>query len=138
MANKTPNAPLSPETYLGFSNIAYNVGSPVTDNKEALYHGLSTIPTDSFAFMGWWTDHAEEATAGDHAGIGLDFTANDVYLVMGGSGTVSVSLDNRELGTLHVAGIPKLYTLLSGRALQSGLLQLTFSPGVQAYDFTFG
>ncbi len=138
VANKTPNAPLSPETYLGFSNIAYNVGSPVTDNKEALYHGLSTIPTDSFAFMGWWTDHAEEATAGDNAGIGLDFTANDVYLVMGGSGTVSVSLNNRSLRTVHVAGIPKLYTLLSGRALQSGLLQLTFSPGVQAYDFTFG
>jgi hypothetical protein len=37
-----------------------------------------------------------------------------------------------------VGGIPKLYTLLSGTTLQTGVLTLTVSPGVEAYDFTFG
>jgi hypothetical protein len=49
-----------------------------------------------------------------------------------------VSFNGRHLTTAHIKGIPKLYTLLSGQELQSGELTLTFSPGVQAYDFTFG
>ena len=57
---------------------------------------------------------------------------------MGGQGTVDVSENGRHLSTVDVSGIPKLYTLVSGSALQSGVLQLSVSPGVQAYDFTFG
>ena len=57
---------------------------------------------------------------------------------MGGQGTVDVSEDGRHLKTVDVSGIPKLYTLFSGSALESGVLQLSMSPGVQAYDFTFG
>jgi hypothetical protein len=37
-----------------------------------------------------------------------------------------------------VGGVPRLYTLFSENALENGQLDLTFSPGVQAYDFTFG
>ena len=96
------------------------------------------IPLDNFAFMGWWSDHAEEATAGNSAAITIHFSANDVYLVMGGTGTVGVSFEGRPLPTVHVSGVPRLYTLFSGKPLSSGNLQLTFSPGVQAYDFTFG
>ena len=51
---------------------------------------------------------------------------------------MSVSEDGRRLKTVDVSGIPKLYTLFSGSALESGVLQLSMSPGVQAYDFTFG
>jgi cytochrome c biogenesis protein CcdA/thiol-disulfide isomerase/thioredoxin len=136
--NKTPTSALSPESYLGYTNMAYNVGSRVTENKPAFYRGPSVVPALSFAFMGWWTDHAEEATAGDKAAITIDFTAHDVYLVMGGTGTVDVSFDGNRLSTVHVSGIPKLYTLFSGRMLQEGALELTFSAGLQAYDFTFG
>jgi hypothetical protein len=32
----------------------------------------------------------------------------------------------------------RLYTLRSSAHSEDGLLQLDFSPGVQAYDFTFG
>ena len=39
---------------------------------------------------------------------------------------------------MTVSGIPKLYTLFSGSVLQNGTLTLTLSPGLQAYDFTFG
>ena len=76
--------------------------------------------------------------AGPGATLGLHFTADDVYLVMSGSGTVAVSYNGRHLTTFPVGGIPKLYTLFSGTVLQTGVLKLTVSPGVEAYDFTFG
>jgi Thioredoxin like C-terminal domain len=37
-----------------------------------------------------------------------------------------------------VSGVPRLYTLFSASAAQTGNLRLSFSPGVEAYDFTFG
>ena len=55
-----------------------------------------------------------------------------------GAGTVDVSFNGRHLSTVKVSGIPTLYTLFSGQALQTGQLGLSVSPGVQAYDFTFG
>jgi hypothetical protein len=57
---------------------------------------------------------------------------------MSGQGTVDVSLNGQSLKTVHVGGVPTLYTLLSSPALKSGVLGLTMSPGVEAYDFTFG
>jgi hypothetical protein len=80
----------------------------------------------------------QEATSGKDAQIYLHFVANDVYLVMGGSGTVDVSFGGRHLSTVDVSGVPRLYTLFSGNALQTGQLNLSFTPGIQAYDFTFG
>jgi hypothetical protein len=82
--------------------------------------------------------HSEEATAGSRATLGLQFSANDVYLVMSGNGAVGVSLNGRRVSTLHVGGVPKLYTLFSSPSATSGVLTLTVSPGVEAYDFTFG
>ena len=107
-------------------------------DKTIVYHAPSTIPSNSLAFGGTWTVHSEEATAGSNATLGLQFTADDVYLVMSGQGTVGVAYNGRHLTTLSVGGVPKLYTLLSGSVLQTGVLTLTVSPGVQAYDFTFG
>jgi hypothetical protein len=68
----------------------------------------------------------------------LQFTAGDVYLGMSGQGTVGVSFNGKSMPAVNVDGIPKLYTLFSGGSLQTGELTLTFLPGIQAYDFTFG
>jgi len=136
--NLTPTHTLSPESYLGYQQIAYDVGTRVVDDRPADYHAPLVVPADSFAYNGVWTDHSQEATAGPGAQIDLNFTANGVYLVMGGQGTVSVALGGRRVATLTVQGIPRLYKLLVGTQLQTGQLALAFSPGVQAYDFTFG
>jgi cytochrome c biogenesis protein CcdA/thiol-disulfide isomerase/thioredoxin len=141
VADKTPtDTTQTQETYLGYSelNPQYFVGSPIIDNRVATYHAPSSIPTNSVAFNGRWTDRSQAATAGSNASLQLHFTADDVYLVIGGQGTVDVSYNGRHLSTVAVSGIPKLYTLFSGSALQTGQLTLAFSPGVQAYDFTFG
>lgn len=141
VANKTPtNQDQTQETYLGYSELTpqYFVGTSISNNKTIVYHAPSTVPLDNAAFNGTWTDHSQEATAGSNATLALHFDANDVYLVMGGTGTVNVSFNGRPLKTLTISGIPKLYTLLSGSAVQTGQLNLTFTPGVKAYDFTFG
>ncbi len=136
--DKTPTNNITPESYVGNERLENAVGTAVVPNKAIVYHPPSTIPSNSLAFGGTWTVHNEEATAGIDATLGLQFTADDVYLVMSGEGTVGVSYNGRHLTTVPVSGIPKLYTLFSGTVLQTGQLTLTVSPGVEAYDFTFG
>jgi cytochrome c biogenesis protein CcdA/thiol-disulfide isomerase/thioredoxin len=137
--DKTPTSDqITPESYVGYQQLDNEVGTPVRNDQAANYGAPSSIPANSLAFSGTWNVHSQEATAGANAELDLHFTADDVYLVMGGQGTVDVSEDGRHLRTVDVTGIPKLYTLFSGPALESGVLQLSVSPGVQAYDFTFG
>ncbi len=137
--DKTPTSDqITPESYVGYQQLDNEVGTPVRNDQAANYSAPSSIPANSLAFSGTWNVHSQEATAGASAGLDLHFTADDVYLVMGGQGTVDVSEDGRHLRTVDVTGIPKLYTLFSGPALETGVLQLSVSPGVQAYDFTFG
>ncbi|HEX3566419.1 MAG TPA: cytochrome c biogenesis protein DipZ [Acidimicrobiales bacterium] len=138
VANKTPTAQTTQESYLGYSQLQFAVGTAAVHDKAADYQAPTTIPANTLAFNGTWTVHKEEATAGDGAQIRLQFTADDVYLVMSGHGTVGVSFNGQPLPTVSVSGIPKLYTLYSGGSLQTGELTLSFSPGIQAYDFTFG
>jgi thiol-disulfide isomerase/thioredoxin len=127
--NLMPTEPVNPETYLGYSRLQY---------QAAAYRFPSLLAMDEYALSGTWTIGSEASTAGADARLELDFQARDVYLVLGGSGTVSLTLSGKPLRTIDVTGIPGLYTLVSGQSEQSGLLLLTVSPGVQAYDFTFG
>jgi thiol-disulfide isomerase/thioredoxin len=137
--DKTPtDQAMTPESYVGYQRLQNEVGTSVIPDKAIVYHPPSSIPSNSLAFGGTWTVHSEEATAGPDATLGLQFTANDVYLVMSGQGTVGVTLNGRPLTTLQVGGVPKLYTLFSSPSTTSGVLTLKVSPGVEAYDFTFG
>jgi hypothetical protein len=51
---------------------------------------------------------------------------------------VTASFNGRALPTVQVNGVPTLYPLLTAGQLQHGVLALSVSPGVRAYDFTFG
>ena len=75
--------------------------------------------------------------AGAGARLRLAYTARDVYVVLGGRGTVRVLVDGAPAGVLHVDG-DRLYTAAHRRVLGSHLLELRLSPGLQAYSFTFG
>jgi cytochrome c biogenesis protein CcdA/thiol-disulfide isomerase/thioredoxin len=137
--DRTPtDQSMTPESYVGYQRLVNEVGTSVEPDKAIVYHAPASIPSNSLAFGGTWTVHSEEATAGPHATLGLQFTANDVYLVMSGQGVVGVSLNGQHVKTLQVGGVPKLYTLYSSTSATSGVLTLTMSPGVEAYDFTFG
>ncbi len=137
--NLTPSGELSPETYVGYQRLQYlDPMGAVADDVAAQYQFPATLPAGYMGLSGTWTVHAEEATAGGRAQLELSFLAKDVYLVMGGSGTVDVSVNGRHTQTVKVGGIPRLYTLYQTGPTKLGQLLLHLSPGVQAYDFTFG
>jgi cytochrome c biogenesis protein CcdA/thiol-disulfide isomerase/thioredoxin len=139
VANETPTEPMSPETYVGYERLQYlDSPSAVVENAPADYSFPPSLPPGAFALSGTWDEQSEEATAGADARLELGFLADDVYLVIGGSGTVRVSINGRPTQTVTIAGIPTLYTLFQARSDTEADMTLAVSPGVQVYDFTFG
>jgi cytochrome c biogenesis protein CcdA/thiol-disulfide isomerase/thioredoxin len=136
--NATPTEETTPESYLGYDHPSDLFDSSVDENQMAPYQLPSSLPADEYAYGGQWSVGTEASTAGPGATIDLSFSAKDVYLVMGGQGTVKVSVGGRPNKTIAVGGVPRLYQLVGPGSYQSNLLSLSFSPGVQAYDFTFG
>ncbi|MGO8870368.1 MAG: cytochrome c biogenesis protein DipZ [Acidimicrobiales bacterium] len=136
--NATPTEQITPETYLGYQRLEDLDGESVQEDQMATYHAPSSIPQDEYAYEGSWSIGDECSTAGPGASLSLNFEAKDVYLVLGGSGTIRVSVNGRTSQTVTVGGVPRLYQLVGGSSYQQGLLTLEVSPGIQAYDFTFG
>jgi hypothetical protein len=138
--NLTPTEPTNPESYVGYERVQYlaNTAAP-EPNVAVSYQFPASLGTGQFAFRGVWTDHAQEATAGKDAALELNYQAQDIYLVMGGTGSVTVSTgDGAPPTTFEVTGVPRLYTLFHAKATSAGTLVMKVSPGVEAYDFTFG
>ena len=127
----------TPESYLGSRRLARYSGSQIASNRFATYRFPASLPLDHLAYAGSWQVGAERIVAGTNARLRLHFHARDVYLVLGGRGSIRVLLDGRPAGTVRVTA-DRLYTLVSGAKLREALLELRFSPGVDAYAFTFG
>jgi cytochrome c biogenesis protein CcdA/thiol-disulfide isomerase/thioredoxin len=136
--NKTPTGEMSPETYVGYERLQYLDPDDAVEGSPAAYHFPTTLPLGALGLAGTWTDNAEEATAGNGAELELGFLAQDVYLVLSGTGTLDVSIDGHHTQTVDVSGVPRLYTLFQAGSATQGTLQLHASPGIEAYDFTFG
>jgi cytochrome c biogenesis protein CcdA/thiol-disulfide isomerase/thioredoxin len=136
--DKTPTGELSPETYIGYDELQYLDPPEVARDTPAVYRFPSPLPLGALGLAGTWTDHAQEATAGSGAELELGFLAQDVYLVLGGTGTLDVSVNGHHTQTVEVGWVPRLYTLYQAGSATTGTLLLHASPGVQAYDFTFG
>jgi thiol-disulfide isomerase/thioredoxin len=141
--DRTPIAPQTPETYLGYERIDRLVGSPVFPDEEHDYELPGFLPDHAIAFGGRWTIEHERAIAGRGARLRLRYLGGRVFLVLGapgGTGTVQVLLNGSPAGTVRVTE-HRLYELLETPDEREGtfnLLELHFSPGVEAYAFTFG
>ena len=135
----SPRVPLTRETYLGYHYLEPNLAAgSVHPDTTATYTPPAELPQDTFAFGGQWDVGSEGARAGTGATIELRYQAQDVYLVLGGRGTVSVAVDGRPVRTVAVGGEPTLYRLVGPGPYRQGLLTVSVPPGVEAYDFTFG
>jgi cytochrome c biogenesis protein CcdA/thiol-disulfide isomerase/thioredoxin len=139
--DQTPTERLTPETYLGSARIDRFVGSRLIPGREADYSIPKVVPQSSFGYGGRWTVEKERIVAGRNARLRLSFHARKVFLVIGANdrtGTVQVTVDGRSLQTVQVTE-DRLYTLaeLPGEAANH-TLDLSFSPGTEAYAFTFG
>jgi cytochrome c biogenesis protein CcdA/thiol-disulfide isomerase/thioredoxin len=135
--NLTPTVEMSPETYLGFDRSQYldNGEAQPGDNDYTFPHAITAY---SYALSGRWRTESQQIVALGDSQLTLNFQANDVYLVMNGTGTIKVSLNGAYQRTITVSGYPRLYTMVQRKSDSEALLNLQFSPGLEAYDFTFG
>lgn len=133
------NASQTPETYLGTERVDAFAGNSSGQYPSGTntFSYPSSLPPADFGLTGTWTVGDQEITSGANAGIALNFDADDVYLDVGGTGTVTASL-NGKTSVYHVSGAPDIYTVVSGTSVQTGTVTLTLSPGLSAYSFTFG
>ncbi|HET9972126.1 MAG TPA: cytochrome c biogenesis protein CcdA [Streptosporangiaceae bacterium] len=132
----TPADPAqTPETYLGAERQqGYHGSRPYATGR---FVPPTTLPANSFTLSGAWTIGQEAITAGQGARITLSFHAADVYLDVGGTGTLTVSSGGTSK-VIRVSGAPDIYTVATEHPAQSGTATIRLSPGLAAYSFTFG
>ena len=134
-----PTAQATPETYVGLAR-AERFDPPPQPGTHT-YAAPRSLDTSHFALSGTWQEGAEAGTAVKNAEIHAQIAGKDAYLVLsppqGGSGSVSVLLDGRQTSSIRVDR-QRLYHLVSNPRPERHGLTLRFSPGVQAYAFTFG
>jgi thiol-disulfide isomerase/thioredoxin len=135
--NMTPTGVITPESYLGYFRLQRYAGSSIEQDVEHTYTFPHTLARDDLAYAGDWKVESERIVAGKDARLRLHFHAHDVYIVLGGHGSVTARVDGKPQATLGV-NADKLYTVVSGAKLRDGILELAFTPGVDAYSFTFG
>ncbi len=135
--DRTPTELRTPESYLGYTRIGNYAGSPLRTDTPAKYQFPPSLAGDSFAYAGTWTVEGERILAGSGARLRLHFLAKSVHLVLGGHGVVAVTLNGKKLRDVEVTG-DRLYTLVRQRQARDGMLELSFTPGLSAYAFTFG
>jgi cytochrome c biogenesis protein CcdA/thiol-disulfide isomerase/thioredoxin len=138
VADTTPEHPLTPESYLGWERLQRYAGSEIIPERQVLYRAPHPLTLHTLAYEGFWTVKKQRIVSGRLARLRLHFLAQDVYLVLSGSGRVDVRVDGKHVKTLRVGGLSRLYTLVRFPALREANLELRFTPGISAYAFTFG
>jgi cytochrome c biogenesis protein CcdA/thiol-disulfide isomerase/thioredoxin len=134
--NTPASADQTPESYLG-SQRADNYGGATSASGTQPFHFPASLGANEWALSGTWTVGGEDLTSGQNAAIELNFTAARVYLDVGGTGTITATV-NGTTKTYRVSGAPDIYTVASLAKPGSGTLRVTLSPGLNAYSFTFG
>ena len=136
--DQTPQHFTTPESYLGWERLQRYAGSPITPDRMVRYRFPKAVPPDSLAYSGFWSVQGQRIVAGPAARLRLNFVAQHVYLVLSGRGRLTMVVNGRQVRTIRVGGLSRLYTLLNYKTERAGLLELRFSRGISAYAFTFG
>ena len=134
----TPQSGLTPETYFGVGKMVNYAGTGVYDKGQANFAFPPTLPDDSFALQGPWTLDYQGATAdSDTSSIELNYHAKNVYIVVGGTGSLTVTRDGKTT-TVPISGPPTSHQIATGNGMARGLLDVRSSKGLQVFSFTFG
>ena len=137
IADTTPTGSLTPESYLGAARLARYAGGKIVPGRLHDYRLPAHLALNDLAYGGKWTVEPERIVAGHGARLRLAYLARKVYIVLGGTGTMTVRVDGRLSSSIRVDG-DRLYTAVDREQSGRHLLELRFSPGVLAYSFTFG
>lgn len=154
-----PEAPhmagMTHETYLGYKRAdTYTSAIHIENDKKVDYHYDGELKPNEVGLQGAWTVMDEQITsASNKSKLILNFKANHVYLVLGGSSQepVRVLLDNKPLkkeemtpdmnkkGEIFVKD-PRKYDIidLKGQPPTQREITIEIPEGIKAYAFTFG
>ncbi|HTQ19717.1 cytochrome c biogenesis protein DipZ [Mycobacterium sp.] len=134
----TPTGGLTAETYFGVGKAVNFAGGGVYDQGSATFGYPPGQPADTFALSGPWSLDYQGATAdGDDSRIRLDYHAKNVYIVVGGTGTLTVTRDGKST-TVPVGGPPTSHQVVAGDQVAPGTLEVRPSRGLQVFSFTYG
>jgi F0F1-type ATP synthase membrane subunit c/vacuolar-type H+-ATPase subunit K len=138
VGDTTPTDPQqTPATYLGAARAQNFAGDVPLAEGVQTFPAPTTAPDDEFTLSGTWSITKESISSLGNAGIGLTFIADEVYLEVGGTGTVTATVDGTTT-SYQVSGAPNIYTLVNRPSHSPDSLQVSLSPGLTAYSFTFG
>jgi hypothetical protein len=137
----TPQTTLTPETYLGVGKAVNYGGAGEYKAGSATFGYPAQLADDRFALRGRWILNDQGATAdGDgnsEAAIRLNYTGKNVYAVVGGTGTTTVTRGGRSTATA-IGGAPTLHQIVADDTAHRNQLDMRVSKGLQVYSFTFG
>ena len=137
-ADTTPQTKLTPETYLGIGKATHYGGDGEYQAGTATFGYPAKLDADRFALLGRWIlDDQGATTASDDAAIRLNYSAKDVYAVVGGTGTLTVTRDQKTT-TTPISGPPTLHQIVSDDAAHRDQLDMQVTKGLQVFSFTFG
>ena len=134
----TPTSSLTPETYLG-ARTAVNYARPGRLRAGHRHVRLSRPTPVRRIRPSWPLDPGLQAATAedDDDTIALNYHARNVYLVVGGTGTLTVTKDG-EAKRISVTGPPNMHQIVSDDTGGNGHLEVGLSRGLQAYSFTYG
>ncbi len=143
----TPRTRLTPETYLSPSRAGNYGGDGEYKAGSGTFGFPATLAPDKFALRGRWTLDDQGATADGNgsgeAAIRLNYTGKAVYVVVGGTGTLTVTRDGHTT-TIPIGGPPTLHQIVGKDAGDAGdtahrdQLDIQVTKGLQLFSFTFG
>ena len=137
-SDTTPTAPTTPETYFSVGKVVNYGGTGVYDEGTHTFDFPAQLAEDRFALRGPWALDYQGVTAqSDGAAITLNYHARNVYLVVGGTGTVRITRDGVRT-ELAVSGPPNMRQIVADDTDGAGTLEVSLSKGLQAYSFTYG
>ncbi|MEV0894222.1 cytochrome c biogenesis protein CcdA [Promicromonospora sp. NPDC050262] len=138
----TPLDEITPETYFSIKRVINYSGEPRYAAGRQEFTLAVEQEQDTFSLGGTWDVDFEGAEAvSDDARVRLAYRSADVFVVLGGEGTVraTVTADGEEqTRDIDVSGNPRLYPILEGDEPTEGLVELRVPDGVQVFTMTFG
>ena len=125
------------ETYLSLGRTKNYAGAGTYAAGTGSFSFPSNLAADSYALDGTWHLTFNGITTPTGGRIRLNYHASEVRMVFGGSGTVKYTISGKTYWQ-KVGGFPNSYQLAKSPALNNGTVDVSVSPGVTVYSFTFG
>ncbi len=134
----TPHRQTTPETYFGVGKVVNYGGGGQYEEGATTFDYPPTLAADSFALRGPWSLDYQGATAcSDQSSIKLNYHAKNVYMVVGGTGTVTVLRGGKSM-PVPVSGPPTSHQIVADNRSENATMEVRPSKGLQVYSFTYG